>query len=37
LPSEASSPEAALQLADRRMYANKSRQRASADRNRATY
>ncbi|MDX6626481.1 MAG: hypothetical protein QOE56_1470 [Solirubrobacterales bacterium] len=30
LPSEASSREAALQLADRRMYANKSRDRASA-------
>jgi two-component system cell cycle response regulator len=30
LPSEASSQEAALQLADRRMYANKSRERASA-------
>lgn len=30
LPSEASSSEAALQLADQRMYANKSRDRASA-------
>jgi diguanylate cyclase (GGDEF)-like protein len=30
LPSEASSRETALQLADRRMYANKSRERASA-------
>ncbi len=30
LPSEASTREAALQLADRRMYANKSRERASA-------
>lgn len=30
LPSEADSCEAALQLADRRMYANKSRERASA-------
>jgi two-component system cell cycle response regulator len=30
LPSEASSREAALQLADRRMYANKNRERASA-------
>jgi two-component system cell cycle response regulator len=30
IPSEASSREAALQLADRRMYANKSRDRASA-------
>jgi diguanylate cyclase (GGDEF)-like protein len=30
LPSEASTSEAALQLADRRMYANKSRERASA-------
>ena len=30
LPSEASTCEAALQLADRRMYANKSRERASA-------
>lgn len=30
LPSEAESSEAALQLADRRMYANKNRERASA-------
>lgn len=30
MPSEASTSEAALQLADRRMYANKSRDRASA-------
>lgn len=30
LPSEADTPEAALQLADRRMYANKSRERSSA-------
>jgi diguanylate cyclase (GGDEF)-like protein len=30
LPSEADTPEAALQLADRRMYANKNRERASA-------
>jgi diguanylate cyclase (GGDEF)-like protein len=30
IPSEANTPESALQLADRRMYANKSRERASA-------
>ena len=30
IPGEASSPESALQLADRRMYANKSSERASA-------
>ncbi|HUC00827.1 MAG TPA: diguanylate cyclase [Solirubrobacterales bacterium] len=30
LPSEARTPETALQLADRRMYANKSRERSSA-------
>ena len=30
LPSEASSPDIALQLADRRMYANKNRERSSA-------